>query len=461
MTDIETRLREGLRAEAARVQPHLLRELRIPPRRRLRGSWRRSGLWPGPRMLPWLAPVAAALAVIAVISGVRLTVDSRPPGPPRATPQVTAAAPATPVPPYYVAANFHTQAKAWVYDSVTGQVLAKVGVAGQLPIGITAAADDRTFALVFQDLYRPAFVTFMGLTLGADGHPAAYRRLPVNLPAGTSFGEMALSPDGQTLAMSLSIEPSQAAIEANPKVELNRTTEIELISLRTSASRTWVAAPGVGIGDLSWARGAQTLAFLASRRGGSPNDSLGQVRVLNVSHPPGGLMTSSTAVRLRTAGGQVQAMLVTDNGARVIAWVRMPSHPAKTGRGPLVLAEYSTRTGQQLQVFSRLRTANADVGYGQLFSADPSGQHILFFSDGSLSSKTVHYPTTPSVDSSAPPAGSTFVPAAGSISSPGTFTPSAKPGAEAPTDTFFGRLDNGRVTVLPSPAQDPTEFGAW
>ena len=31
MTDLETRLREGLRAEAARVQPHLLRELRTPP----------------------------------------------------------------------------------------------------------------------------------------------------------------------------------------------------------------------------------------------------------------------------------------------------------------------------------------------------------------------------------------------------------------------------------------------
>jgi hypothetical protein len=33
---------------------------------------------------------------------------------------------------------------------------------------------------------------------------------------------------------------------------------------------------------------------------------------------------------------------------------------------------------------------------------------------------------------------------------------------QAQTDTFFGRLDNGRVTRLPSPAQqDPTEFGAW
>jgi hypothetical protein len=407
MTDIETRLREGLRAEAARVQPHLLRELRIPPPRRLRGSWRRSGPLRDSRMLPWLAPVAAALAVVAVIAGVRLTVDSRPAVAPRVTPAVTAAAPEVPVPPYYVAANFHTQAKAWVYDSVTGQVLGKVGVAGQLPIGITAAADDRTFAIVFQDLYRSAFTTFMRLTLGADGHPAKFQRLSVNLPAGISFGEMALSPDAQTLAVDLVIEPSRAAIEANPKAALNRASEIELISLRTGATRTWVGAPGVGIGDLSWARGSQTLAFLASRRGGPPNDSPGQVRVLNVSRPPGGLLTSSTPVRLRTAGGRVQSMQVTDNGAQVIAWVRNPSHPFKTGRGTLVLAEYSTRTGQRLRVFSRLRTVNGVVGDGQVDSADPSGQHILFSGDRILSTKTVYDPPKTKVYTYSPPPGST------------------------------------------------------
>ena len=453
MTDIETRLREGLRAEAARVQPHLLRELRIPPRRRLRGSWWRPGSLLGSRVLPWLAPVAAALAVVAVIAGVRLGVGDGPAVRPSVTPEVTAAAPAVPVPPYYVAANYHTQAKAWVYDSVTGQVLGKAGVAGQLPIGITAAADDRTFAIVFQDLYRSAFTTFMRLTLGADGHPAKFQRLPVNLPAGTSFGEMALSPDGQTLAVDLVIEPSTAAIEANPKATLNRASEIELISLRTGATRTWVGASGVGIGNLSWASGSQTLAFLASRRGGPPDDSPSQVRVLNVSRPPGGLMMSSTPVRLRTAGGRVQSMLVTDNGAQVIAWVRNPSHPLKTGRGTLVLAEYSTRTGQRLRVFSRLRTVNGVTGDGTLDSADPSGQHILFSEDRILSTKTVYYPSTPKVYSYSPPPGST--------ASPSTYTQTPRPSVQAKTDTFFGRLDNGRVTRLPSPAQDDTEFGAW
>jgi hypothetical protein len=252
----------------------------------------------------------------------------------------------------------------------------------------------------------------MRLTLGDDGKPASFQRLRIPLAPNTSLSDIALSPDGQTLALTLFIEPSKAAIEKNPKAEETATSEIELVSLRTEATRTWPGPPGVGIGDLSWGRGSQTLAFLAGGRGGPPNDSPGQVRVLNVSRPPGGLMTSSTPVRLRTAGGRVQSMQVTDNGAEVIAWVRMPSRPAKTGRGTLVLAEFATRTGQQLRVFSRLRTVKGDVGYGEIFSADPSGQHILIFSEGDLG-------------------------------------------------TFFARLDNGRVTKLPSFAQDPSEFGAW
>ena len=433
MTDIETRLRKALRAEAARVQPGLLRELRVPARRR-RGSWGRSGSVLRPRMLPWLAPVASALAVVAVIAGVRLAVDSRPAVAHRAAPAVTAAAPAVPVPPYYVAANLHTQAKAWVYDSATAQVLGKVGVARQLPIAIAAAADDRTFAIVFQDLYRPALTTFMRLTLSADGHPASFQRLPVNLPAGARFEtdpSIALSPDGQTLAVAV----------------VAQKTEIELISLRTGATtRTWVATSVGSISDLSWARGGQALAFLAVGQGGPPNDSPGQVRVLNVSRPPGGLMTSSTPVRLRTAGGQVQSMLVTDSGAQVVAWVRMPSHPANTGRGTLVLAQFSTRTGQRLQVFSRLYTLDGIVGYGVVYSADPSGQHILFFSQGYHSTKT-----KPRVYGVIGPPGST--------PSPSTLTETPVPSLVQ--TTYFGRLDNGRVTVLPSPAQDPTEFGAW
>ena len=59
MSDLEDRLRAGLRAEAQRTQPQHLRELQVPARRR--GAARR-----------WLAPAAAlvAVAVIATVIGV-------------------------------------------------------------------------------------------------------------------------------------------------------------------------------------------------------------------------------------------------------------------------------------------------------------------------------------------------------------------------------------------------------
>jgi hypothetical protein len=458
VTDIETRLREGLRAEAARVQPHLLRELRVPARRRRRGAPRR-----GPRMLRWLAPLAAALAVVAVISAVRLTVDARPRAPrPVAdmSPAVTAA-PAAPMPQYYVSANVHTQDRAWINDSATGQVIAKVGVPGQLPIAITAAADDRTFIIVFQDLYRGQFVTFTRLTLGADGHPASFRKLPLKLPASTALqgaadvADVALSPDGQTLALSLTIEVSTAALKANPKADQNVKSEIELVSLRTGATRTWAAAPGDFIEDLSWARGSQTLAFLAAAQHSTPNDNASQVRVLDVSRPPGGLLTSSSRVPLRTAGGLVQSMLVTDNGSRVVAFTRLP--PAKgvrKGRGTLILAEYSASTGRQLQVLSRLLTRNGFPADGVVNSADPSGQHLLVNTLRADGTYTVLVPPTPKV--------TTVTPLPGSSGSPRTFTQQPQASQQLRVATFFGRLDNGRATSLPNPGeQDPTEFGAW
>jgi dipeptidyl aminopeptidase/acylaminoacyl peptidase len=449
MTDIETRLREGLRAEAARVQPHLLRELRIPPRRRLRMPWRRSGPLLGPRLLPWLAPVAAALAVVAVIAGVRLGVGHGPAAGPRVTPEVTAAAPAVPMPPYYVSANLHSQDRAWVNDSATGQVIAKVGVKGQLPIAISAAADDRTFALVFQDLYRPAFTTFMRLTLRADGHPAAFQRLPVNVPPGTALESaggtaegVALSPDGQTLALVLSVQ-SESELTNNPR--------LELISLRTGATRTWVAPAGDVITDLSWARGSQTLAFLAGPQGSGHAAPATPLHILDVSRPPGGLLASSTPVRLRTSGGQVMSLVVTDNGARAVGWIWLPVKRGSTTRGTLILAEFSTRTGQRLRIFSRLNSVHSVAPFGEVFSADPSGQHILLYSLGILGTKTVY--TTPQVQ--------TFSPPAGSSGTPRTQTLGPFRSVEAKTDAFFARLDNGRVTRLPSPAQDDSEFGAW
>ena len=205
--------------------------------------------------------------------------------------------------------------------------------------------------------------------------------------------------------MSLVVEPSTAAIEANPKAERDATSEVELISLRDGGhpdlggrARSRHRRPVVGA--------RQPDARVPGRPHGRPAERrLGQVRVLNVSRPPGGLMTSSTPVRLRTAGGQVQSMLVTDNGARgdrlgPDARPAAADHAGHAGPGRVLDADRAAAA-----VFSRLHSVHSVAPYGEVFSADPSGQHILIYSMGILSAKTVYTTPSPHVMTIAPPGG--------------------------------------------------------
>src|SRR6185437_4101407 len=66
MTDLEDRLRAELDDFAQRANPATIRPLQPPPGRAARQAPR--------RMRRWLAPVAAATAVAAVIAGVTLAV---------------------------------------------------------------------------------------------------------------------------------------------------------------------------------------------------------------------------------------------------------------------------------------------------------------------------------------------------------------------------------------------------
>src|SRR5215472_8962236 len=68
MTDLEERLRGALSAEAERAQPGMLRPLRAP---RAPAAMRRlaTRAWPGRRWPGWVAPLAAAAAVVAVVAG--------------------------------------------------------------------------------------------------------------------------------------------------------------------------------------------------------------------------------------------------------------------------------------------------------------------------------------------------------------------------------------------------------
>ena len=68
MTDLEDRLRQALSTEAERAQPEMLRPLQAPRAPAARG-WLATRARPGRRWPGWVAPLAAAAAVIAVVAG--------------------------------------------------------------------------------------------------------------------------------------------------------------------------------------------------------------------------------------------------------------------------------------------------------------------------------------------------------------------------------------------------------
>src|ERR1039457_3506863 len=134
MTDIENRLRDEFRAEAQRAQPYMLRELRLPPRRRVALA------------RPWLAPLAAGIAVIPVITHVRLMAGGLSPG--------LAARPAAAaqgvMPRFCVVplSDGRAALPAVVRRSANGAVVMRVAApSGEQFQQVTAASDGRTFVL--------------------------------------------------------------------------------------------------------------------------------------------------------------------------------------------------------------------------------------------------------------------------------------------------------------------------
>ena len=395
MTDIENRLRDELRAEAHRAQPYMLRELRLPPRRRVALA------------RPWLAPLAAVIAVITVITGVRLVVGGLPARPAAAAQGV--------MPRFYVVTQSNGQAalQAVIRRSANSAVVMRVAApSGEQFQQVTAASDGRTFVLSAVSGSRANRVfRFYRLRLAADGRPGPLTALPLSVRSGNDLyyvSGIALSPGGRELAVAV----LGGAFEAPGKQGISGAVmpgraRIEVASLRTGEVRTWTASPGTGfpgLSGLSWADHGRRLAYLSDTLPGllQPQDAGVRMHLLDTGRPGRELTGSSALVPLRTAGAVIDSALITDDGSTVIALVGPSPLSA-----PLVLGEFSARTGQLLRVLYR-GPGNGVGDYltgGAVLAADPSGRHVL------VSGETVR--------------GSALL---------------------------VGRVDNGRFTALPSPS---------
>jgi hypothetical protein len=188
MTDLEDRLRADLATRARQADPGLIRPLREPAARaRLRV----------PR---WLAPVAAAAAVTAVIIGAGFAGQLPGHGP--------VAAPVAGLPGHYLTVDQPgpgNVARAVVRSSATGKALATVRIpmVGSESPSVAAAADGRTYVVVddsFQSAGHGYSVRIYRLRVGPGGRTIRVDRLPIKtFPL--AVDAVALSPDGGKLAI--------------------------------------------------------------------------------------------------------------------------------------------------------------------------------------------------------------------------------------------------------------------
>jgi hypothetical protein len=321
---IEDRIRAATRAAADTVAPNSVPPLRLPADRLFRArSGSLASVWGR-----WLAPMAAAAAVVAVAVAMVTVgrtanrapvgsggVPSARPGPVRMGPPISSYVASGRVPRYYVSIeshgnpNFHPS-HAVVRATSTGAALETVvPAAGGTVVAVTAAADDRTFVLDTQpwDNANQAFAprTFLLLRLSPSGSELSQARLAVSVPGGQLMTGFALSPDGRKLAIAVQTD--------NNKREPDL-TEVKVITLATGVTRTWTANGTIGFGaddarSLSWADNERTLAF--DWEGSGPGIHTG-VWLVNLSAGGGSLLADSreavTLVNQSMAGAPVPSV---------------------------------------------------------------------------------------------------------------------------------------------------------
>lgn len=368
MTQLEERLRRGMKKYSEGVRPEAIRPLREPSRAR------RS------RAVRWLAPATAAVAVIGVIVGVSLSGQraQRP-----AATQVGPASGTAPrgMPPYYVTV-FDTFAggrnspisKAVVHDSATGAALASVRVpivkvqGGFDGPGITAAANDRTFVV-----FETGTTSFFLLRVAADGRSVTLSRMRIMVQAPESDA-VALSPDGRRLAIQVQHCPHTGGCEY---------TGIRIVTIATGVAHTWTTRETGAPFDISWA-GNDQVAF----------DWQGQsrpgYRLLRVTGTGGDLLTSTaiaspepeptdyTPAALVTANGRTvftsNVKIIPDGHGTNTVVAKVMELDAQTGRLRRVLR---TVTMHGVSRNQGMNSATSLVQECNVLSLAPSGVHLL------------------------------------------------------------------------------------
>jgi hypothetical protein len=381
MTGLENTLRAALRDTGDEI-PATPPPLRLPPRR---DSARSGPAWPGPvwpaqrRWISWVAPLAAAVLVLAVVA-VSLAVVRGGSGRTTSEPAVPAA-----VPPYYVALTAPAYPDAYdgnatmaeVRATATGAVLAKVVPPKPYVhfAGLTAAADDHTFVLVAEakshppeqqpgegphPYYQPS--RFYLLRFDPGTGRASLRALPAAfIPANAEVHDMALSPDGTALAAD--IGPVLSG------------TRLVVFDLATGTERAWSfktcaqcnpSSGGLGYGGtnvdaLSWTGDGKHVAFVGPNRAGWPSHST--VRLLDVTLPGSDLLANSRPVATLPPGDNAtdlswRGAIITPDGQTVVMVEELA-----TDRAPIMVRDRLLKVSVTTGRVTVLNDRNVLAGY--------------------------------------------------------------------------------------------------
>jgi hypothetical protein len=250
-------------------------------------------------------------------------------------------------------------------------------------IGLGAARDDRTFAVLAQTTQHGPEGTALRvliLHIGADGSSPQLTLSPARFSsAAVAVESFALSPDGTRVAVTL----------AEDRLESASHVVIEVLSLRTRALRTWsTPRSNVAVMDAAWADGGRYLSFLELTQlaGADSNDEAltNQVRVLD-TQAGGHSLQASRLVVTGQAVGRINSAFISPDG-RTITAATVLQVPAQGTRGTATvkLESLSAATGAVLSVqrvrritYRNINEAGAAVSNCQVLTLAETGQGAL------------------------------------------------------------------------------------
>lgn len=226
----------------------------------------------------------------------------------------------------------------------------------------TAAPDGRTFYLSRQNK-ASCESELVKVSLTAAGKVASITPLPATKVDGASLSNLALSPDGKRMAMTV-VPEARAKTNCRPQ---GRTYDLVVMDLATGTKRSWSESEGTGMrgtdNRVTWSLDGARLAFPRPLEWDTPGATV--LWSLDVVAPEGAITeiarpvpadekfakTGRTQLKVLTPGGtgmeypNVLAAYLPQGGSRILAHATNPDTV-----DPPVLVEISLATGKIREV---------------------------------------------------------------------------------------------------------------